>query len=254
MFTVVLVLAIGWAAAPGQNRVSPIHFAYQPIDFRLENCETPKRHAPETMAGGVAVFDYNNDGHPDIFFTNGADIDTLKKSSSKYFNRLFENDGKGHFRDVTAKAGLAGSGYDIGAAVGDYDNDGREDLFVAGVHENHLFHNDGGTFTDVTVKAGLASTPDPQYGSLWAVGAAWVDVNNDGLLDLFVVNYLAWDPATEPTCEAAPGSSTTAIPSSISRRQISCSSITVTARFAISPRNPESEPIQLREWAWDWRL
>lgn len=205
MFTVVLVLAIGWAAAPGQNRVSPIHFAYQPIDFRLENCETPKRHAPETMAGGVAVFDYNNDGHPDIFFTNGADIDTLKKGSSKYFNRLFENDGKGHFRDVTAKAGLAGSGYDIGAAVGDYDNDGREDLFVAGVHENHLFHNDGGTFTDVTVKAGLASTPDPQYGPLWAVGAAWVDVNNDGLLDLFVVNYLAWDPATEPTCEAAPG-------------------------------------------------
>lgn len=205
VFIVVLALAIGWAVAPGQNRVSPIHFAYQPIDFRLENSETAKRHAPETMAGGVAVFDYNNDGHPDIFFTNGADIDTLKKSSPKYSDRLFENDGKAHFRDVTAKAGLAGSGYDMGAAVGDYDNDGREDLFVAGVHGNHLYHNDGGTFTDVTVKAGLASAPDPQYGPLWAVGAAWVDLNNDGLLDLFVVNYLAWDPATEPPCEAAPG-------------------------------------------------
>ena len=189
--TIVPLLVLGWVLAPGQNRPSPIHFAYQPIDFRLENSETPKRHAPETMAGGVAVFDYNNDGHPDIFFTNGADIDTLKKSSPKYANRLFENDGAGHFRDVTAKAGLAGSGYDMGAAAGDYDNDGREDLFVAGIHGNHLYHNDGGTFTDVTAKGGLASSPDPQYGPLWAVGAAWVDVNNDGLLDLFVVNYLA---------------------------------------------------------------
>jgi hypothetical protein len=205
VLTVVLLLAAGWALAPGQNRVFPIHFAYQAIDFRLENSETPRRHAPETMAGGVAVFDYNNDGHPDIFFTNGADIESLRKSSPKYSNRLFENDGKGHFRDVTAKAGLTGSGFDMGVAVGDYDNDGREDLFVAGVHGNHIYHNDGGTFTDVTAKAGLAARPDPQYGPLWAVGAGWVDINNDGLLDLFVVNYLAWNPASEPACEAAPG-------------------------------------------------
>jgi hypothetical protein len=205
VLAIILLLAFGWAVAPGQNRVSPIHFAYQPIDFRLENSETPKRHAPETMAGGVAVFDYNNDGHPDIFFTNGADIETLKKSSPKYSNRLFENDGKGHFRDVTSKAGLAGSGFDTGVAIGDYDNDGYEDLFVAGVHGNHLYHNDRGMFTDVTAKAGLGSFRDPQYGPLWAVGAAWVDVNNDGLLDLFVVNYLAWDPATEPACKAGPG-------------------------------------------------
>ena len=184
---------------------APIHFVYRPIDFVLDSCETPERHAPETMAGGVAVFDYNNDGYLDIFFTNGADIRTLKKTSAKYSDRLFENDGKGNFKDVTEKAGLAGVGFDNAVAIGDYDNDGYEDIFVGGVHGNHLYHNNGdGTFTDVTTKAGL-NQPDSKYGPLWTVGAAWVDVNNDGLLDLFLVNYLAWDINTEPTCEAAPG-------------------------------------------------
>ncbi|HEX7424052.1 MAG TPA: CRTAC1 family protein [Terriglobales bacterium] len=179
---------------------SPIRFAYQPIAFELDSCETPERHAPETMAGGVAVFDYNNDGKLDIFFTNGADIKTLRKSSPKYSNRLFENDGTGHFTDVTEKAGLAGSGYDIGVAVADYDNDGYEDIFVAGVYRNTLYHNNGdGTFTDVTAKAGL-NKPDPEYGPLWSVGAVWVDVNNDGLLDLLVINYLKWDVEHEPAC------------------------------------------------------
>lgn len=196
--------ASAWALAT-PARDAAIHFIYQPIDFRLENCETPKRHAPETMAGGIAVFDYNNDGHLDIFFANGADIDTLKKSDRKYRNKLFENDGKGNFRDVTDKAGLAGSGYDNGVAAGDYDNDGCIDLFVGGVHANVLYRNNcDGTFTDVTQKAGLA-TRDEKYGPLWSVGGAWLDANNDGLLDLFVVNYLAWDGSKEPECEAAPG-------------------------------------------------
>jgi len=194
----------GWLAALPQTTPGPIRFAYQPIPFRLDSCETPERHAPETMAGGVAVFDYNNDGKLDIFFTNGADIRSLKKNAPKYFNRLFRNDGNGRFTDVTAAAGLAGAGYDTGVAIGDYDNDGYEDIFVGGVHRSTLYHNNGdGTFTDVTVKAGLSAAlnqPDPQYGPLWSVGGAWVDINNDGLLDLIVVNYLSWNIDTEPAC------------------------------------------------------
>ncbi len=205
VWAMAVFLAALWAIASGQDAKAPIHFAFRPIDFQLESCETPRRHAPETMAGGVAVFDYNNDGYLDVFFANGADIQTLKKSSPKYSNRLFENDGKGNFKDVTAKAGLAGTGFDNGVAIGDYDNDGYKDIFVGGVHGNRLYHNNGdGTFTDVTAKAGL-NQPDSQYGPLWSVGGAWLDVNNDGLLDLFVVNYLAWDFATEPACEVAPG-------------------------------------------------
>jgi len=179
---------------------SPIHFTARPIGFLLDSCETPQRHVPETMAGGVAVFDYNNDGNLDIFFTNGADIGSLKKDFPKYWNRLYRNNGDGTFTDVTEKAGLAGTGYDTGVAIGDYDNDGFEDIFVSGVYRNTLYHNNGdGTFTDVTEKAGLAHL-DKEYGPLWSVGAAWVDVNNDGLLDLFVVNYLSWDRAKEPDC------------------------------------------------------
>jgi hypothetical protein len=177
-----------------------IHFSFQPIAFSLDSCETPQRHAPESMAGGVAVFDYDNDGNLDIFFTNGADITTLKKDSPKYSNHLFHNNGDGTFTDVTEKAGLAGTGYDVGVAIGDYDNDGYEDIFVAGVYRNTLYHNNGdGTFTDVTEQSGLARI-DKEYGPLWAVGAAWVDVNNDGLLDLFVVNYMSWNVNKEPPC------------------------------------------------------
>jgi hypothetical protein len=155
------------------------------------------------MAGGVAVFDYNKDGRPDIFFANGANIATLKKDSPKFSNRLFRNDGHGVFTDVTERAGLAGTGYDHGVAVGDYDNDGYPDLFVAGVHGRTLYHNNGdGTFTDVTKRAGLDRWNDPEYGPLWSITGAWVDVNNDGLLDLFVLNYLQWDYAKEPLCGA----------------------------------------------------
>ncbi len=152
------------------------------------------------MAGGVAVFDFDNDGDLDIFFTNGAECKTLKKTSPRFWNRLFANDGAGHFADVTERAGLAGTGYDTGAAVADYDNDGDEDLFLAGVHRYSLYRNNGdGTFTEVTHEAGLAE-PDPKYGPLWAVGGVWFDFDKDGLLDLFVVNYLSWSPETEPKC------------------------------------------------------
>ncbi len=200
-----LVLALAgllWkSVALAQASKSSIHFSFQSIPFLLDSCETLQKHAPETMAGGVAVFDYDNDGNLDIFFTNGADIATLKKSSPKYWNRLFRNNGDGTFSDVTEKAGLVGTGYDVGVAIGDYDNDGYKDIFVAGVHRNTLYHNNGdGTFTDVTAQAGLAQ-PDKSYGPLWSVGAAWLDINNDGFLDLFVVNYMSWDVNKEPDCK-----------------------------------------------------
>ena len=198
-FTVLLVLHASPASSP-----APISFELKKIPFRLENSETPARNAPETMPGGVAVFDYNGDGRPDIFFTNGANIATLKKDSPKYRNRLFRNDGNGGFTDVTDASGLAGSGYDMGVAVADYDNDGHPDLFVAGLHHSTLYHNNGnGTFTDVTLKAGLDAAlnrPDPEFGPFWAITAVWVDVNNDGLLDLFVVNYMQWNYSDKPLC------------------------------------------------------
>ena len=199
-----LLAGAAYLSAQGSPPPSPIRFELKTIPFRLENDETPAKNAPETMPGGVAVFDYNGDGRPDIFFTNGANIATLKKDSPKYRNRLFRNDGNGVFTDVTDAAGLAGSGYDMGVAVADYDNDGFPDIFVAGLHHSTLYHNNGnGTFTDVTVKSGLDAVlnrPDPKYGPLWAITAAWVDVNNDGLLDLFVVNYMQWEYSPNPLC------------------------------------------------------
>ena len=182
--------------------VDPIRFEESPApQFVTRTGRTARRYLPQTMGGGVAVFDYNNDGLVDIYVVNGATMPALVKDGPQYSDRLFRNNGDGTFTDVTATAGVAGQGFNIGVTIGDYDNDGFEDIFVAGVHRNTLYHNNGdGTFTDVTERAGLAKT-DPQYGKLWAVGATWVDYDRDGLLDLFVVNYVQWDPKTEPVCE-----------------------------------------------------
>jgi enediyne biosynthesis protein E4 len=164
------------------------------LRFVLENHPTPQKHLIESMAGGVAAFDYNGDGLTDIFFANGASIPSLQKDSSKYFNRLFRNEGGMRFTDVTEEAGVAGAGYSMGAAAGDYDNDGHVDLFVPGVFRNTLYHNRGdGRFEDVTEKAGIKSDK-------WSVAAGWFDYNNDGLLDLFVVNYASWSPGYDRFC------------------------------------------------------
>jgi hypothetical protein len=172
------------------------------IKFTLKNSVTPQHYSIETMLGGVAVFDYNNDGLLDIFFTNGAAIPSLEKTDPSYYNRLFRNNGDGTFTDVTESAGLKGIGYSMGVAAGDYDNDGFLDLYVTGVNRNELFHNNGdGTFTDVTEKAGVSGMV-PKLGKAWAVTAGWFDYNNDGLLDLFVVNYLNYDIKTAMLCPA----------------------------------------------------
>ena len=153
------------------------------------------------MTGGVAVFDYDNDGLLDIFLTNGAEIPSLNKSDPGFYNRLFRNNGDGTFTDVTEKAGLAGVGYSMGVAAGDYDNDGCVDLYVTGFNRNQLFHNNGdGTFTDVTDKSGVAGMV-PGQGKPWSVAAGWIDYNNDGLLDLFVVNYLDYSITTAHSCQ-----------------------------------------------------
>jgi len=164
------------------------------IHFKQEASPTSKKYLLETMGSGVAVFDYDNDGRLDIFFANGARIDdptpkgTIpRKDGPKYWNRLYHQKADGTFEDVTEKAGLAGMGYSTGVAVGDYDNDGYEDLFVAGYGRSTLYHNNGnGTFTDVTESAGVA-------GSGWPTSAAWVDYDNDGRLDLVVARYMEWD-------------------------------------------------------------
>jgi len=164
------------------------------LGFVLENFCSPRKYMIEPMTGGIAVFDYNNDGLLDIFFANGAVIPSLKKEDPKYFNRLYRNEGGMKFKDVTAEAGLHGEGYCMGVAAADYDNDGDVDLFVAGVFRNLLFRNTGrGTFEEITTPAGIKS-------DLWSVAGGWFDYNKDGLLDLFVVNYVEWSPETEPFC------------------------------------------------------
>ncbi len=183
---------LGYCAARGGSSLSPIRFEdvvqQSGINFVLHNCPTPEKHMIETMAGGLAIFDYDGDGRPDIFLTNGAALPALEKTGPQYWNRLYHNEGHMKFRDVTQEAGVAGAGYSMGAAAGDYDNDGRPDLFVAGVNRNMLYHNlGGGRFEDVTAKAGIRSGE-------WAVAAGWFDYDNDGLLDLWIVHYAKWSP------------------------------------------------------------
>jgi len=163
------------------------------LRFTLDNHATPEKHYIETMPGGIAAFDYNGDGRIDIFFTNGAAIPSLLKESANYSNRLFRNDGNLQFTDVTTDAGLAGEGYSIGAAAADYDNDGRPDLFVAGVNRNFLYRNTAKGFEDVTAAAGIKS-------GAWSVAGGWFDFDNDGWLDLFVVNYVQWSLEGERFC------------------------------------------------------
>ena len=174
------------------------------IDFLLQNSPTPRKFLIETMPGGVALFDYNNDGLLDIFLMNGGRIteglrvpENFERSNPRYWNRLYRQNRDGSFQDVTQAAGLANAGngnYGMGVAVGDYDNDGNADLYVTSYGKNILYHNNGdGTFTDVTPKAGVG-------GGGWSVSAGFFDYDNDGKLDLFVTRYMDWDADHNKIC------------------------------------------------------
>ena len=190
--------AVPPAAATEAPKVVPGNFVditqQSHIDFLAQASHTDKKYLIETMGSGVALFDYDNDGRLDIFFANGAPLSdptpkgTIpQKTGPKYWNRLYHQKPDGTFEDVTEKAGLKGINYDMGVAVGDYDNDGYDDLYVTGLGGNHLYHNNGnGIFTDVTQSSGTG-------GSGWSTSATWVDLDNDGLLDLVVLRYVKWD-------------------------------------------------------------
>jgi enediyne biosynthesis protein E4 len=193
------IAALAPAPAPGVIRFKDIAETAG-IHFVTENCATAEKHQPETMPAGIALLDYDGDGLLDIYLVNGAEMPSLEKTGPKYYNRLFHNNGNGTFTDVTERAGVAGAGYGMGVAVGDYDNDGWPDIYLANVNGNQLFHNNGnGTFTDVTAKAGVGGGMR-KGRKMWSIAAGWFDYNNDGLLDLFVSNYCQWDPLHEPVC------------------------------------------------------
>jgi hypothetical protein len=183
---------------PGPKGVSPVTFqditAETKINFRNQGSPTSVKYLLETMGSGIAMFDYDNDGRMDLFFTNGALVrDPMPKgampdkSDPKYWDRLYHQKSDGSFEDVTERAGLKGDGFSMGVATGDYDNDGYVDLYVTGYGENHLYRNNrNGTFTDVTNKLGVA-------GGGWSTSAGWIDYDRDGRLDLFMARYLDWD-------------------------------------------------------------
>ena len=195
-----LALAAALALISGEAAAGPEPIRFRDvasaagIDFVLENYPTPDKRMIETMAGGVAVFDFDGDGLADIYFANGAPIPSLRKSEPKYWNRLYRNEGGMRFTDATERAGVQGRGYDMGVAAADYNNDGHVDLLVAGVFRLTLYRNRGdGSFEDATAAAGLDASD-------WAVAAGWFDYDLDGLLDLFVVNYARWSLEFDTFC------------------------------------------------------
>jgi hypothetical protein len=200
----VCILALMATATP---QGAPIFDVKSPrgLDFTLQNSPTAQKYLIETMPGGVALLDYNNDGLLDIFVVNGGHVspmsgsgpDSFDRHDPRYWNRLYRQNRDGSFTDVTEQAGLANAGegnYGQGVAVGDYDNDGFPDLYVTNYGKNILYHNNGdGTFTDVTAKAGVA-------GGGWSVSAGFFDYDNDGKLDLFVTRYMEWDLQHNKDC------------------------------------------------------
>jgi enediyne biosynthesis protein E4 len=192
--TTFLIVKTGVGALPETSSIQFREVTQQAgIHFVHNNGAFGKKYLPETMGPGVAYIDYDNDGWPDIFLVNGTDWPGhgQKRSTPK----LYHNNHDGTFTDVTHKAGMDVELFGMGVAVGDYDNDGYDDLFVTAYGQNRLFHNNGnGTFTDVTEKVGLQGSKE------FSTSAAWVDYDKDGYLDLVVANYVQWTPETDLYC------------------------------------------------------
>ena len=189
------------AAALAHAEPAPVQFSdvteAAGIRFRHYRGETGKRYLPETMGSGVAVLDFDQDGWMDLFFVNGWRLEG--GTPEGVGSVLYRNRGNGTFDDVTREAGLEVRAYGMGAAAGDYDNDGFPDLYVTILGLNRLYRNNGdGTFSNVSVDAGVA---DPS----WGASAAWLDADNDGKLDLFVTNYVRWSPSQDQWCGYGPG-------------------------------------------------
>ena len=182
---VLAAVALAASAVVAQSKPEPIQFRditqEAGIRFVHNNGAFGKKYLPETLGPGCAFLDYDNDGYPDILLINGAAWPGHGSAATTL--KLYHNNRNGTFSDVTAKAGLAVSMYGMGVAVGDYDNDGYDDIFITAVGQSRLFHNNGnGTFTDVTRAAGLWAVQE------FSTSAAWVDYDKDGLLDLVVAN------------------------------------------------------------------
>ena len=203
------ILGVGaWAMSTGLRGASqaPLLQLAHPsgVDFVHHNSPTSQKYLIETMGGGVALLDYNNDGLLDIFLVNSGHLDDpvklpadYRRGDPEYWNRLYRQNPDGSFTDVSREAGLTGAGtntYGMGVATGDFDNDGFTDIYVTGYPRNILYHNNGdGTFTDVTARAGVE-------GGGWSASAGFFDYDNDGRLDLFVTRYLEWDIAHNVLC------------------------------------------------------
>ncbi len=173
--------------------------AGQGVDFVLNNGSIPDKPIPDSTLGGVGVVDCDNDGLLDIYFANGARLPGFEKSDPSFYNRLYRNLGGRRFADETGAASVAGEGYSMGVATGDYDNDGWTDIYVTGVDRNILYRNLGACrFEDVTEAAGVSARRS--NAKPWSVAASWLDYDNDGNLDLLVVNYLDWSWANNRVC------------------------------------------------------